>query len=362
MTRSSCGSCLRRRAALVAAPVAAQATDTAAQGYAPAHPPPPRRPSCRWRRPPPLRRSRRRLHPSWRRSRPRPCRAPAAPAPAAVAAPAPTPPAAAPAPAAAARGSAPRGRRCPRAACVPDRRQDRRRSAGLRGRHPGPERRPRSRASSIWPSPPSIRSTRGSSRPTRSAPRRRRMLEGKKQEVSSLDSRIKLAGKQKQDADKAALTAEKKVVERQRAVPRAPRSAVCRRAGAGQGREEVRAGEPAGAPDGAPARGPARRAGPERRRSDRAAPPRLGHPGAGAADASGPAGSGPRPPRTWPRAIRRTPGAGSSCIRRRRPRAGSSSSVPVAGAAEGSLRRSSGAMRFGSDATAPAVHSPGRAA
>ena len=43
------------------------------------------------------------------------------------------------------------------------------------------------------------------------------LLEGKKQEVSSLDSRIKLAGKQKQDADKAALTAEKTVVERQRA-------------------------------------------------------------------------------------------------------------------------------------------------
>jgi hypothetical protein len=42
------------------------------------------------------------------------------------------------------------------------------------------------------------------------------MAEVKKQEMSTLDARIKLADKQKNDADKTALTAEKKVAERQK--------------------------------------------------------------------------------------------------------------------------------------------------
>ncbi|MGN6393186.1 MAG: hypothetical protein ACTHM9_13210 [Gemmatimonadales bacterium] len=42
------------------------------------------------------------------------------------------------------------------------------------------------------------------------------MADVKKQEMSTLDARIKLADKQKNDADKTALTAEKKVAERQK--------------------------------------------------------------------------------------------------------------------------------------------------
>ncbi|MFL5493545.1 MAG: hypothetical protein ACJ8DC_04075 [Gemmatimonadales bacterium] len=44
----------------------------------------------------------------------------------------------------------------------------------------------------------------------------RGVIEVKKQEISTVDSRIKLADKSKQDAEKVSLTAEKKVLERQR--------------------------------------------------------------------------------------------------------------------------------------------------